>query len=151
MWSHYADKHKGICIGIKIPWYSRFLRNDKEHDIFSLMVKYEDKISPMLYFNDNEDEKTIALINWIYTKSKIWEYESEIRTYIPNLNGTVTNEQIFDLGIEPEMVCEIYYGLATTSAQIEELQSIIAGRYNVKKTGKMYINQGTFDLAIKPL
>ena len=66
MWSHYADSHKGICLGFDVP---DFPLNHVEYphsrvDTTGMTVLTED------------DVKT-----WICSKYKDWEYEDEVRAF----------------------------------------------------------------------
>lgn len=62
MWSHYADKHKGICLGFKVIPANNF---------FLMHVKYIKQINALKYWK--EEGKIIA--NWAFTKSYNWSYE----------------------------------------------------------------------------
>jgi hypothetical protein len=72
MWSHYADSHKGICIGIRV--------NKKEcndQGIYHTKVNYVD--TPLFLQSiekDTEDERIKKILS---TKMKNWEYEDEYR------------------------------------------------------------------------
>ncbi len=67
LWSHYADAHRGICIGFSV-------NND---DMGSAMqVSYSEELPSIEYFDRNEEETLKALI---LTKSSAWRYEEEFR------------------------------------------------------------------------
>lgn len=88
MWAHYADEHKGICIG-----FTEDLINSSEkkpEDKYNISnytptkVNY-DSIRPEHYINDNnlKDEIRTNLINQLTTKSDAWIYEKEYRCIVP--------------------------------------------------------------------
>lgn len=128
MWSHYADKHSGICLGFNIipiglPKFSL------------LEVNYVDRIVPLNYFK----KKHVALLYWLYTKSKVWEYEEEVRAVYQENNGLIS--------FSPKNLREIYYGLRTTREQRDKLNNILSDlKYSVEKVAVMEINPSTFDL-----
>lgn len=70
MWAHYADSHKGICI--KYRW------EDVEEVCDKLQkISYDDK-SPELDADKVDESK----MNTIYSKSRAWIYESEVRAFV---------------------------------------------------------------------
>ena len=74
MWSHYADKHRGACLGFD----EEIIFTERVFDSFYGTVKYEEKIVP---YNLSEYREE-AIHHWILTKSKSWEYEKETRFLI---------------------------------------------------------------------
>jgi len=73
LWSHYADKHRGICLGIDIPDESvvHVSYNTKRlsQDIYKVLQK------------GTIDEKRGFMIRLLSTKFKAWEYEDEVRIF----------------------------------------------------------------------
>ena len=94
MWSHYADSHKGFCIGfdtekIVKQAFGQFMK-----------VKYSDEIPYISIFDDDK-----GLMNkLIYIKSKAWDYEDEYRiTKILKPDSKVY--------FSPETISLIYLGI----------------------------------------
>lgn len=130
MWSHYADKHTGVCIGFKVPTMSG--------PTITVEVKYEDEIKPM----EHSFETSGTSVRWMCCKSKVWAYEEEVRMIDISYNG------IFPF--HKSNLCEIYFGVATPQDEIEGLKAIIKQKgYPITKSGKMYINKFDFKLAIE--
>lgn len=85
MWSHYADKHQGICIGYDISINS--LSKSKLNMIKSIYDKYIMNLNNIFTINDSnkkyikqEDLSTShELLELFVYKSKEWEYENEYR------------------------------------------------------------------------
>lgn len=91
MWSHYGDNHKGICIAIKT--YKNIenndvlhvetdqfkkIRNRSDETYFPLFpVRYSNVRPPQFDFVENVIDKKVP--NFTLTKSKVWEYEDEVR------------------------------------------------------------------------
>lgn len=69
MWAHYADSHKGVCIGFSTP----VLHSTFAAHLFP--VEYV-KNFPKVDFMKDHDE---AVTRIIMTKSEHWEYEKEYR------------------------------------------------------------------------
>lgn len=67
-WAHYADRHRGICLGFSYP-------KELAH-IFRLVEYSESKFDAKLL---NVEQ---ILNKALYTKYKNWEYEQEVRTVI---------------------------------------------------------------------
>jgi hypothetical protein len=130
MWSHYADKHKGVCIGFRVPTLSG--------PTITVEVKYVDEIKSL----EHSFVTSASTVHWMCTKSKIWEYEEEVRMI------DITHNGIFPFA--KFCLCEIYFGMATPQEEIEALKSIIKQKgYPVSRAGKMFINKDDFKLAIE--
>lgn len=149
MWSHYANGHKGACIGLRMPPIWEI--NDNE-TMLTYHVKYTDQILPMRYFG--EEDKMDAIINWIFTKSSIWEYEGEVRSFIANIEGRIAIEDgcYSSVGLHPKQICEIYYGVSTPQNEIDEIERIIKERaYQIEKRGRVVKIKNSWDLGIEEI
>jgi hypothetical protein len=151
MWSHYADNHKGICIGFRIGvWHESlalkckpgFLKQFPQqfpdgNDFFPLFhVKYDDnRPDPYNLIRKNKD----IIKDFIYNKGKCWAYEDEYRI--------VLNDEIL-LGnpaqVEDNEIEEIIFGLRTPSNIKAKIIGIIkscrnsnAKIYEIKKMNKL--------------
>lgn len=72
MWSHYADKHKGICLGFDIP------------DEFAIPIKYvtaRDAAAAEAQLARNKPDAAFAE-RFMTTKYDAWSYEKERRLYV---------------------------------------------------------------------
>ncbi len=74
MWAHYADNHKGICLGFDLPIGS------EDGDPYAYKIKYKKKLIPMdsRVFTDEAYRQKMREIA-SKTKSKHWKYEKEWR------------------------------------------------------------------------
>ncbi len=107
LWGHYADNHKGICL--------KFSNEISNIATIAAKVKYKDKYEKASFFN----EKGNAVYHLIFTKSKDWAYEKEIRL-IRILDYGKTNFQI-------EHLCEIIFGCKTEKSVITRMKKLVAG------------------------
>lgn len=65
LWGHYADKHKGLCLGFDVP-EDQWMR-----------VKYVPERSPLVYYETPGPEHRYEAL--LSTKFQAWEYEREYR------------------------------------------------------------------------
>lgn len=79
MWAHYADNHKGVCLGFKV------------NQIHLKKVCYDH--SRLKRENFDSDNKLIAAL--LRCKSKDWEYEKERRMIISKRNLKNDGEHYF--------------------------------------------------------
>ena len=76
MWSHYADKHRGICLGFDVT------------DKYLIKVKYSDSRLAVEFDDTNLESISGELVQKLFsTKFKDWSYERENRMFI-NLSET---------------------------------------------------------------
>lgn len=132
MWSHYADKHKGVCIGLKLPSI------DPKQMLFTLHVDYTNEIKGLQYFNKLGAADDIAFLKWATTKAKCWEYEKEVRSVHFLKNGLID--------FSKETLFEIYYGLLTPQNEIKEIEEIISEKGFELKSYKMKETKHSFFL-----
>ncbi len=93
MWSHYADSHKGFCIG-----FDTTLLYDVVNGSLG-PVYYEDEVPKLRLFGDTFDFHSKQLA----TKSKVWEYEEEFRIVKSNASKET-------IKYPKEMIKQIYLG-----------------------------------------
>jgi hypothetical protein len=80
MWSHYADRHRGMCLAFDV----------KNSDQTFTKVKYSKTIQATPTFNGLTPEKMLSLLS---TKSDDWKYECEWRAF-PTLVDPEWNESL---------------------------------------------------------
>ncbi len=129
MWSHYADKHYGICLGFNILPIA--------NENFTLLeINYADKIIPLNFFS--ADKK--VLMYWLFTKSEVWSYEQEVRGAYLTKNGLIP--------FENDCLKEIHFGLRTSEDQRQAfLKSAHVNGYRPQKSTYMTMDLATFNLA----
>ncbi len=72
MWSHYADRHKGICLGFEVP---REYWHEVKYAAERLLINVNDL--------DAKGKKDPSLIMpLLSTKFEHWKYENEFRAYL---------------------------------------------------------------------
>jgi len=71
LWSHYGEKHRGICLGYDLQ------------DSLADPVKYRhDRVKPRLTKDGQLVRDEALTMDMLYTKYERWQYEEEIRVYV---------------------------------------------------------------------
>lgn len=141
MWSHYADKHKGICIEYNIS--KIFIDNNstiRKVNYDKNMV--EEKMDYIKRFSDIKigDKNITKLLELFYIKSKEWEYEDEYR--ILYYDATANSN-----GITMKLpIKSIYFGTETSEEDKKLIYDIIKNINMTKtKNHKIKIYESKFD------
>lgn len=117
LWSHYADKFKGICLGFDWKVDEQYFQGYK--------VNYDKKLPEVFYDGNGRLEiKDIFL-----TKLKWWKYEKEVRSIVHIDNGTQLDE------FNPKALKSIIFGERINSENKEIIKKIVEenqGYKNVK-------------------
>ncbi len=129
MWSHYADCHKGICLGFNIDP----VNNDP---LFLIQpITYLSKIESKSYVEGRAE----ALYHWVFTKSSVWAYEEEIRAFSKDQNKLI--------GFDKRCLKEIYFGCRVKQTEIESILALLKQyNYGDVECWQMQIEDSTFDL-----
>ena len=133
MWSHYADKHKGVCIEYDRPLSNDFI--DMEYsDIrpkikFESLTRYESAVSIVGREYDQEIQRKVQLDCMLpfITKSKEWKYEQEVRCLITK-NGQNINliKEGNDYFYKMPKPIKIYIGCRCRGNELTKLEKQVA-------------------------
>lgn len=128
MWSHYTDKHQGLCIGFNIKAFG--------DNYFIQEVNYPEKITPKKFFS----EKRIEALNYlVLTKSHYWKYEEEVRAISYDLKGKVR--------IQPVCVQSLCFGLKSDELFKQKILNILRDRYrHIEIYSEMELDEDNFGL-----
>ncbi|WP_400260900.1 DUF2971 domain-containing protein [Sphingobacterium sp. SG20118] len=132
MWSHYADKHRGICIGFGLDIMC------KEYVLYP--VNYIDKMQKI----DGRVITGNAFYYWVTFKAERWSYEREVRAVsktgksIINFPQAAVKEVIFGCNVKPTVI----------SSVVKSLKKL---RYKNIEVSQMVIDYKTMLLKKKPL
>lgn len=176
MWSHYADSHKGACLEFDFAKrLEDFLGKHKDlpkeindqialdfdRDTVPFIVKYVKKI-PTFKFDETEKD----LFTWFTTKSKIWEYEEEVRCILgpsntesfDEMTQRVTNTPLEDLkpvyqsyedvNFPFKYLTKVIFGNLTPDEEINKIKSIVKEKYPENNVcfEKMEVDPNSFNL-----
>lgn len=112
MWSHYANDHKGYCIGFDEKWI-RFSQNFAKIK----RVEYSNLYPEAKSLNKNE----LTYEQKYFYKSLDWKYEEEIR--LMNIYKDEENQNRVET-LENKYIKEVIIGLNTSKKDKEEIISI---------------------------
>ncbi len=118
MWSHYADHHKGFCIGFVRKNDNLLGDITKTHQ-----VEYDcnyPEVDP-LDKNGNYDNSTFNKM--LFTKAKDWEYEKEWRSVYPEGD----KEELL-----PVDISSIIFGLRMSEEHKANIRKILANQPNIQ-------------------
>jgi len=138
-WAHYADRHKGICLGFDVSAsQGKFGR-----------VKYKTTRFP---FPEKPDVDFLWKL--LSTKSKVWAYEREWRVFL-NLKDSVWNEgagrMLYFADFGPELVLkDVILGAACKTSVSEVLQAM-QGYAETVRIARMHLSCSRFELKERPV
>jgi hypothetical protein len=118
LWSHYATKHRGICLGFNVP------RDSVEE------VEYEDQ-RPLANLPDDGsplqmDEKLQKKL--LCTKYKHWAYEKEYRRFI-QLQDATQEERLHFVNFGPDLeLAEVVLGPQCV-APLDTVRALVSSKY----------------------
>ncbi|EKD32216.1 MAG: hypothetical protein ACD_77C00146G0003 [uncultured bacterium] len=136
MWSHYAEKHKGICIGFSKEIIQSILPEDSTIN----GANYCKNITP-LNISVYKDE---AINNWVLTKYQGWEYENEVRIIIGGGMNNIIPASL--IKIPENSISEIYLGCIIDPKEKKNIRKLIKKLHNKPDVYEMNISDSEFKL-----
>ena len=133
-WAHYADRHKGICLGFDVSGgEGKFGR-----------VQY---VAERFPFPQPPDEAFVWKL--LSTKSEAWKYEKEWRVFL-RLEEGIWNQcagrVLYFADFGPELVLrEVILGAANKNAA-SEVSDAIQGYQEAVRVARMHLSCSTFEL-----
>jgi hypothetical protein len=117
MWSHYADKHQGVCLGFDARLSGWMLGAER--------VVYSDSVQfPPVKFADlckDEDREFAALNTLISTKSRHWVYEREWR-FLHAGPFQSSSDPSRALTFPPEALRRVIFGCKANPTRMREIK-----------------------------
>lgn len=116
LWSHYAEKHAGIGLGFDIP------------DRLLVPVKYVQGLQKLNVLSIQTSRQAIDnfLHRLRYTKFKGWEYEEELRQFVP-LSGLEDQSGLYFIPFSDELLLrEVILG-PRCDIPIKLVRNLVAG------------------------
>lgn len=99
MWSHYADSHKGFCIGIDESPFKELLSDVVYKEIENNVI------DEMLKPSTTKDQKVKICQKFVTYKHESWGYEEEVRLILSGEKGSIGRYARFTVDIK-----DIYFG-----------------------------------------
>ena len=119
MWSHYADKHSGICIGFEID-----VKKLLDIGFIAFAVEYEQTFLPRPYSKEDLEEQMKTIMQYVSMKAKFWEYEKEVRFVNFDYFLKHTSEYL-NFGEFAE-IKEICFGLKTKEFEKKKIKKLFS-------------------------
>lgn len=145
MWAHYANNHKGFCIGFNVAELMKFkeIIGVEKSILFNLYkVLYQDKYPVLIPTGTSADE--FAVLEPFRIKSNIWSYEREYRLIL--ISGTNLRLQLPD-----SVVSEIVLGCQMPKDQKEQLILEVKKKSYPITIYQSYMQEGSFGLNLKEI
>lgn len=140
MWTHYANDHKGFCVGFNIAELMKFKEKIgvEKGILFNLYkVKYQKNYPVLIPTGTSADEFT--QLEPFRIKSSIWKYEKEFRLIL--ITGTNLQIQLPDSAIS-----EIVIGCNMSDKHKKELISEVQNKPNQIRLYQAKIKKEEFGL-----
>lgn len=106
MWSHYADKHNGVCLEfdntIERPFKNLISDDISEGEV---LYKSDERI------NYISEDRFVAIHKLFFNKSESWSHEKEYRMILTNNKAELQE-------FYPDFLKAIYFGIKVTDKQI---------------------------------
>lgn len=132
MWTHYADQHKGICVGLSVDKIDTFINarvlDGRRTFFYRHPIEY---VEERPIWNFLKDDTLEMLEKSFVTKSSAWSYEQEERVFItvdPKM------EPFLPLSENDRKVCllkgtirEVWLGLNAPKETEKEVKQILKG------------------------
>jgi hypothetical protein len=126
LWTHYADKHRGICLGFDIP-------RDKVVAVSYSASRLNNQAKKIIKSGDIDEPLRDLLIR---TKFSDWSYEREYRMRI-TLKNAVNDKGLWFWPFGNELkLMEVILGPLSKDADIAGVRSLVGGKYPLAKTFK---------------
>ena len=134
LWSHYADRHKGVCLGF-----------DVAEDVLDEVTYVDDLLTRRL--GDEEDPSTIPgdLQDLLFlTKFRRWEYENEMRRFVP-LSDAQQEAPLFFWPFDERMrLREVILGPLCSASHLEPIRHLVATANVTALVSKARLSFGSF-------
>lgn len=154
MWSHYADSHKGIVIEF-----------DSNHSFFNPLINERSRIGKLKkvkYINNpipfslldptdlSEEYADFLIENFIYTKSKDWEYEKEWRIIRPLKEADIINGDLYFFVFSIQCLTGIILGCKTSQDDILKIKETLSkdSKYSHIKLMQSFQSKSGFEIEI---
>ena len=145
MWSHYANSHKGFCVGFDTSaleaFFKRIFEEDEKHIVFPVKVEYQ-RNYPIFRFHGMDYRE--FYVRPLTTKSADWGYEKEYR-YIRMEKADV--QYSLDSGI----IVEVILGCQMPSEHKSEIKEVLREKGSKAELFEARMKEKSFGLDFIPV
>lgn len=130
LWSHYADKHKGISIGLDVP------------KSLAIPVIYSDERPKFDYENASLEARKSAMHMAFAMKYQHWSYETEVRMAL-SLGECVQSGSLWFKKLDQDLqIKEVILG-AYTDVRVSDIRNALSETEMDVKTARLAFNSFT--------
>lgn len=132
MWSHYADRHRGVCLGFDVE--------------DSLLTKIDYRMNPYKPYSNRtaSGNATEIVKKMLKIKHKPWSYEEEYRLFSPiehRTRGVYYKEFDYHLNLR-----EVYFGVECDDIAINEVKASIERQYSRVDSFRTRLDDSAFKI-----
>lgn len=140
MWSHYGQKHQGVCLTFDI-------KGDRDFFKRFYAVEYPEKYPIHNWPRDRGKFHSYRFL--IATKSKDWEYENEIRVVRNSKNSPFRERVEFN----PSALAAVHFGYKCSENNISEIKTLLDGKecYKDVRLFQAELKEQTFGITYREL
>lgn len=147
MWSHYADSHKGICVGYDFSKFDNLFKSKeiKLKRLQNVNYTHTNNIDINVLNNPNDSDFWAELNKLFYTKSTDWAYENEWRVileYDKEIDKSETGRKL-DIKLN-EIIKEVVFGVKCN----EQTESFMKENFSNAKFKKATLDSEKFQINI---
>lgn len=130
MWAHYADSHRGVCVGFctnHLEDFSTQIFKDKRFPGGLYKVNYVDDY-PVIDLFDPKRVPGVGFMIAVTTKSRNWEYEEEYRLLVTRpgpLRNYVLRDDDRPYALGDEAIVSVIMGCRMPPEQREEVKAVL--------------------------
>ena len=119
MWEKYAESHTGVCLEFRFPTLFNKI-------FYTFTVTYDFEFNSGMLFNKDGSVNSLTINRWLFTKSKKYDIENEVRIITEN-----------SIGICPfpkKLLTGVIYGRDISDKDVFEIDELLArGGYLFKQ------------------
>lgn len=135
MWSHYADNHKGICLGFDV-------REDPGFFVFPMIIDYTENYPKVDVSRKNGMDNYVTTL--LKNKYLGWAYEDEVRVYKPS-------PKVYSF--HPKALKSVIFGCKADEVEIEKVKKAVSENPNLHHVEfyKATVDENEYKLNIERL
>jgi len=145
MWGHYANSHKGYCIGFDETNLINFIRDKLEENVEIYDVKYIDEIPKFNYAKALDREYVMEVVNHRFSSKHFdWKYEKEKRIIIADFRNQL-------LKLSPDIYTHLIFGYKMNKTERKELTILSKELYSNINIFEAIPSQTSFNMTIEQI
>lgn len=136
LWSHYADKHRGICLGFDVK------------DESCMPVQYVSERIKVVSPDGTADAETLS--RTLFTKGESWKYEHEVRVHILLQNVPIVENGAYFIPFTEGMALrEVILG-AVCSMPPDAISKLVSRVHSEVQVSKAALAYKSFTVVANP-